>query len=123
MTITCASVDYHSVKNTTVKKGSAMLSVHTTSSSVCICMHANTGCNDMLCFPLRITDVHSTHWLHLHGIHCDFCYPQDRMTAELFRYRNKDGCLIILYDDEERAAVHAAQTLLHRVSVIRMRCP
>eukprot|EP00953_Heterococcus_sp_UTEX-ZZ885_P034280 17771-Heterococcus_DN1.PRE.1 len=41
---------------------------------------------------------------------------QDRMTAELFRYRNKDGCLIILYDDEERAAVHAAQTLLHRVS-------
>jgi hypothetical protein len=38
------------------------------------------------------------------------------MTAELFRYRNKDGCLIILYDDEERAAVHAAQTLLHRVS-------
>jgi hypothetical protein len=48
--------------------------------------------------------------------HYDANLSQDRMTAELFCYRNKDGCLIILYDDEERAAVHAAQTLLHRVS-------
>ncbi|CAM9727462.1 unnamed protein product, partial [Choristocarpus tenellus] len=39
---------------------------------------------------------------------------QDRMTSELYRYKNKEGGLIILYGEEERVACQAATTLIHR---------
>ncbi|CAM9255131.1 unnamed protein product, partial [Discosporangium mesarthrocarpum] len=39
---------------------------------------------------------------------------QDRMTPELYRYRNKEGGLIILYGNDERIACKATTTLIHR---------
>lgn len=41
---------------------------------------------------------------------------QDRSTRELHHYRNREGALIVLYDDDQasRLAAAAAQTLVHR---------
>merc|ERR1740138_1822820 len=39
---------------------------------------------------------------------------QDKSTVELHRFRNRDGKLIILYDDDERLAAAAAHQLVHR---------
>lgn len=39
---------------------------------------------------------------------------QDRMPPEVFRYKNREGNLIILYEDMERIACDAAATLMSR---------
>ncbi|CAM9279493.1 unnamed protein product, partial [Ectocarpus sp. 12 AP-2014] len=39
---------------------------------------------------------------------------QDRMTPELYMYKNREGGLVILYSNDDADACHAARTLIHR---------
>jgi|TARA_B100000683_G_scaffold33966_1_gene29702 centrosomal protein CEP41 len=39
---------------------------------------------------------------------------QDRAQPDLYRFRNREGRLIVLYDDDERMAAAAAHQLVHR---------
>eukprot|EP00903_Cladosiphon_okamuranus_P010426 g9862.t1 len=39
---------------------------------------------------------------------------QDRMTAELHTYKNREGGLVVLYANDDAEACHAARTLIHR---------
>jgi len=39
---------------------------------------------------------------------------QDKVQGDMYRFRNKEGMLIVLYDDHERLAAAAAHQLVHR---------
>lgn len=39
---------------------------------------------------------------------------QDKVQGDMYRFRNKEGMLIVLYDDNERLAAAAAHQLVHR---------
>ncbi|KAG5189748.1 Rhodanese-like domain-containing protein [Tribonema minus] len=69
--------------------------------------------------PYLILDLRTPEEYTVHRVAQARSFPivmlnQDRMTAELFKFKNREGTLIVLYEDEERLACQAAQTLLHR---------
>lgn len=71
--------------------------------------------------PYLVIDVRGDDFFHQAHVLQAHCFPQrlllqDRSTRELHHYRNREGCLIVLYDADQasRLATAAAHTLVHR---------